>query len=62
MNHRCCTIVELRQPGSTRLMDAGATVPRAAYEFALASALRGIEVPHYIAVHGNNDFGAESTV
>ena len=42
----------IHQRGSTRLMDARATVPRAAYEFALASALRGIEVPHYIAVHG----------
>jgi hypothetical protein len=42
----------IRQRGSTRLMDAGATVPRRGYEFALASALRGIEVPHYIAVHG----------
>jgi len=40
------------QRGSTRLMDAGATVPRAGYEFALASAMRGIDVPHYIAVHG----------
>jgi hypothetical protein len=40
------------QRGSTRLMDAGATVPRDGYEFALASALRGIDVPHYVAAHG----------
>ena len=43
------------QRGSTRLMDAGATVPRAGFEFALAAALRGIDVPHYIAVHGVED-------
>jgi hypothetical protein len=39
------------QRGSTRLMDAGATLPRAAFAFSLAAALRGIEVPHFIAVH-----------
>jgi hypothetical protein len=38
--------------GSTRLMDSDATVPRAGFEFALASALRGIDVPHFVAVHG----------
>jgi hypothetical protein len=43
------------QRGSTRLMDAGATVPRAGFEFALAAGLRGIDVPHYIAVHGVED-------
>jgi hypothetical protein len=40
------------QRGSTRLMDATAVVDRAGYEFALASALRGIDVPHFIAAHG----------
>jgi hypothetical protein len=34
-------------------MDATATLPRAAYEFSLAAAMRGIDdVPHAIAVHG----------
>jgi hypothetical protein len=40
------------QRGSTRLMDATATLPRAAFAFSLAAALRGIDVPHFIAVHG----------
>ena len=40
------------QRGSTRLMDATATVPRDVYAFTLAAALRGIDVPHFIAVHG----------
>src|SRR4051794_4688028 len=40
------------QRGSTRRMDASATVPRALYEFSLRAALRGIGVPHWIAVHG----------
>jgi hypothetical protein len=40
------------QRGSTRLLDATAVVPRDGYAFALASALRGIDVPHYIAAHG----------
>jgi hypothetical protein len=38
--------------GSTRLMDAAATEPRNVYAFSLAAALRGIDVPHFIAVHG----------
>ena len=38
--------------GSSRRMDATATVPRATYEFSLAAALRGIDVPHFVAVHG----------
>ena len=37
--------------GSTRRMDAAATVPRAALDFALAAALRGARVPHFVAVH-----------
>ena len=44
--------------GSTRRMDASATVARAAYEFALAAALRGISIPHYVAVHGVEDLEA----
>jgi SagB-type dehydrogenase family enzyme len=38
--------------GSTRRMDPAATVSRAVFAFSLASALRGIELPHFIAVHG----------
>ena len=41
--------------GSSRRMDATATVPRATYEFSLAAALRGIDVPHFVAVHGVED-------
>lgn len=42
----------LLQRGSTRRMDAAATVPRSVYEFSLRAALRGISIPHYVAVHG----------
>ena len=38
--------------GSTRRMDAGATIPRALFEFSLAASLRGATVPHFVAVHG----------
>jgi SagB-type dehydrogenase family enzyme len=41
--------------GSTRRMDAGATVPREVLTFSLAAALRGIDVPHFVAVHGVDD-------
>ena len=41
--------------GSTRRMDPDATVSRAAYEFSLRTALRGIDIPHYVAVHGVED-------
>jgi SagB-type dehydrogenase family enzyme len=37
--------------GSTRLMDRGATVPRDLLEWPLTAALRGIDVPHFVAVH-----------
>jgi hypothetical protein len=37
--------------GSTRRMDPAATVPRAVFEFSLAASLRGIELPHFAAVH-----------
>ena len=33
-------------------MDATATVGREVFAFSLAAALRGIDVPHYVAVHG----------
>jgi SagB-type dehydrogenase family enzyme len=38
--------------GSTRRMDASRTIPRGAMEAALAVSLRGIDVPHFVAVHG----------
>ena len=37
--------------GSTRRMDASASVPREALAFSLAAAMRGIDVPHFVAVH-----------
>jgi SagB-type dehydrogenase family enzyme len=40
------------QRGSTRLMDATATVRLDIYAFSLAAALRGIDVPHYVAALG----------
>jgi hypothetical protein len=40
------------QRGSTRRMDATATVPEAVFAFALAAALRGARMPHFVAVHG----------
>ena len=38
--------------GSTRRMDATKTVPRETLAFSLAAALRGIDVAHFVAVHG----------
>lgn len=38
--------------GSTRRMDATKTVPRETLAFSLAAALRGIDIPHFVAVHG----------
>jgi hypothetical protein len=37
--------------GSTRLMDRDASVPRDLLEWPLTAALRGIDVPHFVAVH-----------
>lgn len=41
--------------GSQRLLDPARTLPRADVEWALAVALRGIAVPHLVAVHGVDD-------
>jgi SagB-type dehydrogenase family enzyme len=38
--------------GSTRRMDASATVPRALFEFAMTAAMRGARDTHFVAVHG----------
>jgi SagB-type dehydrogenase family enzyme len=45
----------LLQRGSSRRMDAAATIPRSTYEFAMRSAMRGIDVVHFVAVHGVED-------
>ncbi|HET6550834.1 MAG TPA: hypothetical protein VFG79_20390 [Solirubrobacter sp.] len=41
--------------GSTRLMDATRTLPRATLTFSLAASLRGVRAPHFVAVHGVDD-------
>lgn len=38
--------------GSQRLMDPARTLPRALLDWPLTAALRGIDVPHWVAVHG----------
>jgi hypothetical protein len=38
--------------GSQRKMDRSRTLPRTALDWPLAAALRGIDVPHWVAVHG----------
>ncbi|GAB1645848.1 nitroreductase family protein [Krasilnikovia sp. MM14-A1259] len=43
--------VTLRR-GSQRRMDRSRTVPRPVLEWSMAAALRGIDVPHWVAVHG----------
>jgi hypothetical protein len=45
----------IRRRGSQRLMNRNATLPRVALEFPLAAALRGIDIPHWVAVHGVDD-------
>jgi SagB-type dehydrogenase family enzyme len=38
--------------GSQRLMDRSRTLPRRLLEWPMAAALRGVQVPHWVAVHG----------
>ena len=38
--------------GSQRLMDRSKTIPRTSLEWPMTAALRGIDVPHWVAVHG----------
>ena len=45
----------VRRRGSQRLMDRSQTLPRATLEWSMAAALRGIDVPHWVAVHGVDD-------
>ncbi|WP_250008337.1 hypothetical protein [Actinoplanes sp. M2I2] len=42
----------VRRRGSQRRMDRSRTLPREALDWPLAAALRGIAVPHWVAVHG----------
>jgi hypothetical protein len=41
--------------GSQRRMDKSRTLPRSLLEWPIAAALRGIEVPHWVVVHGVDD-------
>jgi SagB-type dehydrogenase family enzyme len=45
----------VRRRGSQRRMDRTKTVPRQVLEWSMAAALRGIDVPHWVAVHGVDD-------
>jgi SagB-type dehydrogenase family enzyme len=45
----------IRRRGSQRRMDRSQTLPRAQLEWSMAAALRGIDVPHWLAVHGVDD-------
>jgi SagB-type dehydrogenase family enzyme len=44
--------VVVRRRGSQRRMRRTATVPRHLLEWPMAAAMRGIDVPHWVAVHG----------
>lgn len=46
-----CDEVVLKR-GSQRLMDRSRTLPRDVLEWSLAAAMRGIDVPHWVVVHG----------
>ncbi len=45
----------IRRRGSQRLMDRTRTLPRAALEWSMAAAMRGVQVPHWVVVHGVDD-------
>jgi SagB-type dehydrogenase family enzyme len=45
----------VRRRGSQRRMDRNRTVPQQLLTWSMAAALRGIEVPHWVAVHGVDD-------
>lgn len=42
----------VRRRGSQRLMDRSRTLPRDLLQWPMAAAMRGIDVPHWVAVHG----------
>ncbi|MEH1100473.1 nitroreductase family protein [Micromonospora sp. CPCC 205561] len=45
----------VRRRGSQRRMDRSRTLPRKLLEWPLSAALRGVTVPHWVAVHGVDD-------
>lgn len=45
----------VRRRGSQRRMDRSRTLPRALLEWPMAAAMRGVPVPHWVAVHGVDD-------
>jgi len=45
----------VRRRGSQRRMDRSRTVARSLLEWSMAAALRGVDVPHWVAVHGVED-------
>jgi SagB-type dehydrogenase family enzyme len=45
----------VRRRGSQRRMDRTKTLPRQVLEWSMAAAMRGIDVPHWVAVHGVDD-------
>ncbi|TQS42395.1 SagB/ThcOx family dehydrogenase [Cryptosporangium phraense] len=47
--------VVILQRGSQRRMDPARNLPRATFEWSLRAALRGIDVPHWVVVHGVDD-------
>ena len=47
--------VVVRRRGSQRLMDRSRTLPRTLLEWPMAAAMRGIDVPHWVVVHGVDD-------
>ena len=47
--------VVVRKRGSQRLMDRSRTLPRALLGWPMAAAMRGIDVPHWVVVHGVDD-------
>ncbi len=54
--------VVIRRRGSQRLMDRSRTVPLALVEWAMTAALRGVQVPHWLAAHGVEGLAPGSTV
>src|SRR6185436_17535758 len=47
--------VVVRRRGSQRLMDRSLTLPRTSLECPMAAAMRGVDVPHWVVVHGVDD-------
>ncbi|PZG02484.1 hypothetical protein C1I99_02380 [Micromonospora deserti] len=45
----------VRRRGSQRRMNRSRTLPRPLLEWPVAAALRGVDVPHWVAVHGVDD-------